>query len=175
MTYPFRLIASDIGLPKHVVQLAFRLVLGGAAVASLARLRAAIATALGPTVATSFMLLTVTQFHLPFYMSRPLPNTLALVITTAGLAEWVRGRSRRALALLAFAAAVFRCDVLMLGGLVSLHLLLTRQVSLVGGLAVGGTAALAGLALSVGVDSAFWGRWLWPEGEVLWFNTALNK
>lgn len=70
---------------------------------------------------------------------------------------------------------MFRCDVLLLLGPVALHLLATRQVSLGGGIALGLAAAAASVGASVAVDSIFWKRWLWPEGEVLWFNTILNK
>ena len=65
--------------------------------------------------------------------------------------------------------------MLPLAGLIALQLLRTRQISWPAGIM---TAALAGagcLALTVLVDSWFWQRWLWPEGEVLWFNTAQNR
>lgn len=70
---------------------------------------------------------------------------------------------------------VFRCDLLPWAGVVGLHLLATRQVSLVAGVGAGAAAVAASLALTVPLDSLLWGRWLWPEGEVLWFNTAQNR
>jgi hypothetical protein len=38
--------------------------------------------------------LCASQFHLPFYASRPLPNTFALVLVTAALGFIARGRHR---------------------------------------------------------------------------------
>ena len=70
---------------------------------------------------------------------------------------------------------IFRCDLLPWAGLVGLHMLLERQISFSRGLAVGALAAAISLAATALVDSAFWGRWLWPEGEVFWFNTAENR
>lgn len=169
--------ARALGLPKLWVQAAARMALGTASVASLAALQRSVRGRLGPAAAAAFALLAALQFHLPFYMSRPLPNTLALVVTNLGLATWLAPHARpyRTVALLTAAATVFRCDAVLLAGLVGLHLLLTRQATLARGVAAGAAAAALGLAASVPLDSWLWRRWVWAEGEVLWFNTALNK
>ena len=70
---------------------------------------------------------------------------------------------------------VFRCDMLPLTALIGLHMLVSKQISLQAGLQAGLLAGASCLALTVLVDSWFWQRWLWPEGEVLWFNTAQNR
>lgn len=65
--------------------------------------------------------------------------------------------------------------MLPLAGLIGIHMLLTRQISLQSGLVTGAVSGAASLALTVMIDSWFWQRWLWPEGEVLCFNTAQNR
>ena len=44
------------------------------------------------------------QFHLPFYMSRTLPNTFALAVLGLAIADWIEAKHpRRLVSLLAFA------------------------------------------------------------------------
>ena len=70
---------------------------------------------------------------------------------------------------------VFRCDMLPLAGLIVLHMLLTKRITW-WQTTTWTLAAVAGSALlTVSVDSVLWRRLLWPEGEVLWFNSVLNK
>jgi alpha-1,6-mannosyltransferase len=77
---------------------------GTITVLSLARLRAAIAAALGEGVGQVSMLLTALQFHLPFYASRPLPNTFALAVSSLAHADWISmKRPQRAIVLMAIA------------------------------------------------------------------------
>lgn len=137
-----------------------------------------------PCVGYIFGLVCSLQFHLPFYMSRMLPNTCALVLTSAGFGYWMKVLNaeqckakdvRATIVILTCAAIVFRCDAIILVGLIGIHMVVTKRVTLIDGLWIGALACGASLVLTVLIDSYFWRRWLWPEGEVLYFNTVLNK
>ena len=123
-----------------------------------------------PIVGGYLLLVTAVQFHLPFYGSRMLPNVFALVLVIHGYAEWIDGRTRRAAAWLVAAAAIFRCDVLILLFTIGLTMLIRREMTIVEAIGTGISVGAVSLLLTMPLDSILWRRLLWPEGEVLLFN-----
>ena len=82
---------------------------GTIVVLALARLRVAVAGLLGEGVGRALMLLTALQFHLPFYASRPLPNTFALALASLAHADWIsEKRPERAIVLMAVTVVLLR-------------------------------------------------------------------
>jgi alpha-1,6-mannosyltransferase len=128
-----------------------------------------------PNVGGYLLLITAAQFHLPFYLGRMLPNVFALILVVHGYADWLSGRSRRAAAWLVAATTIFRCDVLILVFTVGLTMLIRREMTISQAIQTGIVTCVISLILTVPLDSILWGRWLWPEGEVLFFNTVENK
>eukprot|EP00636_Phaeomonas_parva_P000865 CAMPEP_0118860644 /NCGR_PEP_ID=MMETSP1163-20130328/6424_1 /TAXON_ID=124430 /ORGANISM="Phaeomonas parva, Strain CCMP2877" /LENGTH=521 /DNA_ID=CAMNT_0006794363 /DNA_START=56 /DNA_END=1618 /DNA_ORIENTATION=+ len=128
-----------------------------------------------PGTGVLFLLLTACQFHLPFYLSRPLPNTFAFALVLHGFASWLDARPAAATAWISAALVVFRCDVAVLALPLGAAWLLRGELSLLRGVAVGLASTAVALLLTVPIDSHLWGRWLWPELEVFRFNALANR
>ncbi|SCU66951.1 dolichyl-P-Man:GDP-Man7GlcNAc2-PP-dolichyl alpha-1,6-mannosyltransferase, putative [Trypanosoma equiperdum] len=126
-------------------------------------------------VSSVFYLLCLSQFHLVFYATRPLPNTYGLIMCTLACGATCRGKYYWAIALLSATSALFRCDVLVLLAPYSLFLLLRGDITLLRGVAAGICSVAAVVIFSIGMDSYLWGRLVWPEAVVLLFNTAENQ
>ena len=120
-------------------------------------------------------LLACSQFHWLFYCSRTLPNTFASLLVTVATARWIHGDVRSTLTLLTAATVICRAELVLLVAPLALFFLFTRRIAFVNLVKLGSTAGLLSLSCPLAVDSLFWRRLLYPEGEVLYFNTVLNK
>ena len=106
------------------------------------------------------------QFHWLFYSTRTLPNTFASLLVTWAVGCWIDGAVRPAIRLLTIATVICRAELVLLLGPLALTCLVNRQVGFVELISLGLPTAAAALAVSVCVDSVFWRRMLYPEGEV---------
>ncbi|KAL5486268.1 ECM39 [Sanghuangporus weigelae] len=171
---------------KADLQIIIRLALATLNALGLCILRRAVSKRFGNSTGTFFALLSCSQFHLPFWMGRTIPNMFALLpVDIAYMCILSRQPNStrpsersvlNALSLLTFTAIVFRAEVALLLALLTLHALLARWVSLKAvikrGLVVGGFS----VSLTTLLDSYLWAHYpLWPELHSLYFNVYQHK
>ncbi|OCH94902.1 hypothetical protein OBBRIDRAFT_884451 [Obba rivulosa] len=171
---------------KSDLQVIVRLVLATANALGFCLLRRAVSRRFGGPASVLFTLLTCTQFHVPFWMGRTLPNTFALLPVNLALYLLVNRASNStrpsesglsaAMALLTFTAVVFRAEISLLLAPLVLQSLVCRHTTLGSVVKIGLVCGLSSIALTIGVDSYFWQQWpLWPEFYGLYFNVLQGK
>eukprot|EP01132_Coremiostelium_polycephalum_P006614 gene6614-8185_t len=142
---------------------------------TLNQFRRSIDRTFGKDAGVLFSIITSSQFHLLFYLSRPLPNTFAVYVVLLAYSKWVDGKMTGLISLLTIAMFVFRSEVVILAGPIALYLLVIGKLKFTRLVIVGFMTAMLSIGWSVLIDSYFWQYWLYPEGEVFRFNTIENK
>ncbi|EPQ52524.1 hypothetical protein GLOTRDRAFT_79634 [Gloeophyllum trabeum ATCC 11539] len=180
--------AGGFGLieTKLDIQILVRLTLATLNAMSLCLIRRSVARRFGRLTGLYFAAVTCSQFHLPFWMGRTLPNMLALtpvnfayyfILSRAPSSMKPSTRSTHCgIALMTATAVILRAEVLPLLGPIVFQALVCRYTTFVKVLKVGLVSGLISLALTVLVDSFFWQQWpLWPEFSGLYFNVYQGK
>lgn len=172
---PLVYIANFLKFNKFFTQLLVRACLGGLVLIGIGSFTEGVQNKFGSDVKRWFYLILVSQFHFMFYISRPLPNVFALTLVLLAVGAWLKQQHGQFIWYSAAAILIFRVDVCLYLGLILLMDLVAGRLTFLALFKHAIPAGVLSIGLTVIVDSFFWRRWLWPEGEVLWYNTVLNK
>ncbi|XP_064944894.1 dol-P-Man:Man(7)GlcNAc(2)-PP-Dol alpha-1,6-mannosyltransferase-like isoform X4 [Musa acuminata AAA Group] len=173
---PLVLLMHAIHLPKIYSLLAVRMMVGCIVLLALRFFRIQqVRRKFGYHVEAFFAILTAIQFHLLFYSTRPLPNILAFGLVNLAYSFWFKGNPFATLRCLTCASIVFRCDTVLLFGPIGIELLLSKSISISEAIKCCISSALLCIVFTVLLDTVMWQRILWPELEVFWFNSVLNR
>lgn len=132
-----------------------------------------------PTAKTSinwFWFLMLIQFHLPYYLSRTLPNFLAFPLVNLALTYVFEIQYSYALGILTFTAITLRSEVALFAASLALVLVAARRISVAKVIKSTFIGFVIGGILSAAVDSYFWQKPLMlPELEGFFYNVVEGK
>ncbi|XP_063831409.1 dol-P-Man:Man(7)GlcNAc(2)-PP-Dol alpha-1,6-mannosyltransferase [Ostrinia nubilalis] len=163
------------GINKFWMQYVVRLSLALSVIVTWSRLRNSLQKQFGNTFTWWYTIVTVTQYHFMFYMSRPLPNIMVLPLVLLAFEGWFSGKHKQFIISAGASIVIFRSELAMLFGLFVLMDLYFKKIDIQKFIKIVVPAGIGLVVLTVAIDSIFWGRLLWPEAEVFWYNTILNK
>lgn len=115
---------------KFWLQFLCRMVLAGIVCYSWNQLRRSLQQVLGIHVSIWWTLITISQFHFMFYMSRPLPNILALPLVLMAINYWLRMDTRKFVGFAGAAIIIFRAELALFLGLFLIHDVFYKRVKL---------------------------------------------
>uniref|UniRef100_A0AC34RN29 Mannosyltransferase n=1 Tax=Panagrolaimus sp. JU765 TaxID=591449 RepID=A0AC34RN29_9BILA len=152
---------------KEMMFVFARLILGGAVILSFSNFARSVEKKFGPETGTFLRLIMASQFHFMFYCSRPLPNTFALVLVLWVYQLFFDENYKKAVKIATIAVFLFRFELVLLFGPIFLVPIIERKLKLVDAVITGLITLFFTLAITVPIDSWFWQRIVWPEGEVI--------
>lgn len=160
---------------KFVCQYLVRATLGCCVLLCFKRLQMSVKDIFGEGVALWFLVLTASQYHFMFYLSRPLSNIMALPLVLLAVTYWLKQDHVYLISYSAVAVIIFRFELAIFLGIIILSEIIYGHISFMRALKIGIISSLCALLVTFTVDSVFWNRPIWPEGEVFWFNAIMNK
>nr|CAG4643891.1 EOG090X04MD [Lepidurus arcticus] len=172
---PLIIMVDFFELSKFNSQLIVRGVLAILVLSTLYQFQKTVSEIFGHSVSLWFLAISTSQFHFLYYCSRPLPNTMVLPLVIMAYYFWLKQKHGFFIWSSAFAIIWFRSELALLLGLILLGELVGGRITFIKLFRHAIPAGVCALTVTIVVDSIFWQQWLWPEGEVLWFNLVLNK
>ncbi|CAH1164474.1 unnamed protein product [Phyllotreta striolata] len=175
LAYPVVAAIQFLNINKFWAQYLVRTILATCVVCSFNVLGKTLEKQFGNRWLQWFTAITVTQSHFMYYLSRPLPNIMALPLVLLALDGWIRNSHKTFILYAGAAILIFRSELALFFGILLLYDLYEKRITVKRLLQIGIPGGLAFVILTAVVDSMFWRRPVWPEGEVFWYNAVLNK